>query len=143
MRRVFFFLADEQRGGAARLFSFDLFSLFSRPRAGLATVSSRFFRVGNQYAECEKQLQQQHIPPKRFDIFPPGWGRCPEDLDAFSFFFKLHTETRLEEIILTGIRLASPDHQCTIKSDYTTRATMRDPLQYICSVCVCVCVCTY
>ena len=36
-------------------FSFVLFSLFSRPRAGLATVSSSFFRVGNQYAECEKQ----------------------------------------------------------------------------------------
>ena len=44
----FLFFPNEQReglggwggggGGAARLFSFVLFSLFSRPRAGLATV---------------------------------------------------------------------------------------------------------
>ena len=27
------------------------------------------------------------IPPKRFDMFPPGWG-CSEGLDAFRFFFK-------------------------------------------------------
>ena len=45
-------------GGAARLFFF-FFPLFSRPRAGLATVSSSFFRAGNQCAECEKQQQQQ------------------------------------------------------------------------------------
>ena len=40
-------------------FFFVLSSLFSRPRAGLATVKSSFFRVGNQYSECEKQQQQQ------------------------------------------------------------------------------------
>ena len=57
----FFFFFSERAprargggGGAARLF-FSFFSLFSRPRAGLATVESSFFRVGNQCAECEKQ----------------------------------------------------------------------------------------
>ena len=35
-------------------FFFVLIALLSRPRAGLATLYS-FFRVGNQYAECEKQ----------------------------------------------------------------------------------------
>ena len=42
--------------GAARLFFF--FFLFSNPRAGLATVLSSFFRVGNQCAEFDKQQQQ-------------------------------------------------------------------------------------
>ena len=37
--------------------TFFFFSLFSRPRAGLATVLSSFFRVGNHCAECEKQQQ--------------------------------------------------------------------------------------
>ena len=50
---------------------FFFFSLFSRPRAGLATVYSSFFRVGNQRAECEKQQQQQQqqqqSPPMIFD----------------------------------------------------------------------------
>ena len=49
-------------GGGLRCqtFSFVPFSLFSRLRAVLATVQSRFIRVGNQYDTCEKQ-QQQHI----------------------------------------------------------------------------------
>ena len=55
MRRViffffFFFSPNEQRGGGGGAASLFFFSLFSRPRAGLATVSS-LFRVGNQCAE--------------------------------------------------------------------------------------------
>ena len=34
--------------GAATLLFIMIFSLFSRPQAGLATVESSFFRVGNQ-----------------------------------------------------------------------------------------------
>ena len=46
-------------GCAARLSLFVLFSLFNRPRAGLATttVYKVVFRVGNQDAECEKRKQ--------------------------------------------------------------------------------------
>ena len=45
-------------GLCCETFSFVLFSLFRRPRAGLATMQSSFLRVGNQHAECEKQQQQ-------------------------------------------------------------------------------------
>ena len=36
-------------GCAARLSPFVIFSLLSRPRAGLVTACEVFFRVGNQY----------------------------------------------------------------------------------------------
>ena len=62
-RDLFYFLfsPNEQRagGGEGALPDFFFFPLFSRPRAGLATVLSSFCRVGNQCAECEKQQQQQ------------------------------------------------------------------------------------
>ena len=45
-------------GLCCETFSFVLFSLFRRPRTGLATMQSSFLRVGNQHAECEKQQQQ-------------------------------------------------------------------------------------
>ena len=56
-----FLRTSSARGGwdAARLFFFFFSPLFSRPRAGFATVKVVFFRVGNQCAECEKQQQQQ------------------------------------------------------------------------------------
>ena len=42
---------------------------------GLARGSIVLRCVGNQYAECEKQVLylQPMISPKRFDIFPPDW----------------------------------------------------------------------
>ena len=45
-------------GGNTARFSLFFFPVFSRPRAGLATLYKVVFRVGNQYAECEKQPQQ-------------------------------------------------------------------------------------
>ena len=69
LRNVIFILfsPNKQRRGRGgkgvrcQAFSFVPLFLFSRPRAGLATVWSGSFRVGNQYAECEKQQQQQHL----------------------------------------------------------------------------------
>ena len=43
----------------------------------IATVKSSFFRVGNQYAECEKQ-HSFYLP----------WV-CPESLGTFRFVFKI------------------------------------------------------
>ena len=102
MRRVIFFSPNEQRGGrggrgGVRCQTF--FSpLFRRDHEGLAAMLSSFFRVGNQYAECETISPRYYtvdplllpsvnpfechedvlslqpmIPPKRFDIFPPVW----------------------------------------------------------------------
>ena len=63
MRRVFFilFYPYEQHGGrgggggcAARLFIF-LFFPVQQTASGIGHRVKYFFRVGNQYAECEKQ----------------------------------------------------------------------------------------
>ena len=65
MRRVIFILfyssPNEQRarggggGGAARLFFF--FFPVQQTTSGIGHRVKYFFRVGNQYAECEKQQQ--------------------------------------------------------------------------------------
>ena len=68
-------------GGGYQIFSFVLFSLFSRPRAsgiGLLRVKW-FFRVSNQCTECEKTTTTLT-------------GRCSESLDAFRF--SLHNKQR-------------------------------------------------
>ena len=76
----------------------DFFLLFSFPcsvdhERDWPPCKVVFFRVGNQYAQCEKQQQQQQQPsgnpfkchkevlslhpmilPERFDISPPDWG---------------------------------------------------------------------
>ena len=51
---IYFLRTSSARGGGDAV----RHSLFSRSRAGLATVYSSFFRAGNQCAECEKQEQQ-------------------------------------------------------------------------------------
>ena len=48
-------------------------------------VPDIFFRVGNQYAECEKQ--------KKKTLFSPLTGGCSEGLDAFRFSFKAVVNT--------------------------------------------------
>ena len=55
----FYFLRTSSVGGgeANRLPLSMIFSLFSRPRAGLAPCKV-VSQVGNRYAECEKQQQQ-------------------------------------------------------------------------------------
>ena len=68
------------------------FFFYSRPRSGLVTEGD-FFRVGNQYAGCEKQYWGTLlIPCKVFfplqPMFPPKPFDCLGDLAAFRFFFK-------------------------------------------------------
>ena len=64
MRRVIFiiFLRTSSVGGAA-LEDFFFCSLFpvQQTTSGISPRVKLFFRVGNQYAECEKQ--QRHFPP--------------------------------------------------------------------------------
>ena len=54
---------------------FLLFIPVQQTTSGIDHRVKKFFRVGNQYAECE-------------DIFFPLTERCSEGLDAFRFLFK-------------------------------------------------------
>ena len=84
MRRIFLFVflfsPNEQRGewGGGALLEF--FSPVQQTTSGIGHSVKVVFRVGSQYAECEKQ----HCPPALT-------GGCSEGLDAFRFFFKQHS----------------------------------------------------
>ena len=123
MRHAIFILfsSNEQHGGRGdgggavgvrcQTFSFVLFSLFSRPRAELATVQSSFFGLttntlnvrlpdiillGQCYYHRGTRLNamkrfciyfQPMIPPERFDISLPDWGMLRR-FRRVPFFFK-------------------------------------------------------
>ena len=48
-------------GGALPDFFFFFFSPVQQTTSGIGHRVKKFFRVGNQCAECEKQQQQQHL----------------------------------------------------------------------------------
>ena len=52
---------------------------------------------------------QPMIPPKRFDIFPPGWGMLRRSsIDAFRFFFKKHvTKAWINRVRLPVLHVVS------------------------------------